>query len=90
MTKAELVKKVAGECSLTQAATEKVINAAIADIITAVNKEGKVDIAGFGKFEKKHRDARTGRNPSTGATIKIAASNTPAFKAAKAFKDAVK
>lgn len=89
MTKAELVKKVAAEVDLTQAATEKVINAAIADIIAAVAEEGKVDLAGFGKFEKKHKDARTGRNPLTGATIEIAASNAPAFKAAKAFKDAL-
>jgi DNA-binding protein HU-beta len=48
-----------------------------------------VSLVGFGTFSVKHRAARTGRNPRTGATINIAASNNPAFKAGKALKDAV-
>ena len=48
-----------------------------------------VTLIGFGTFARKHRDARTGRNPATGKEIKIPASNTPVFKAGKAFKDKV-
>lgn len=64
---------------------------ALTDVITSVLAEdGKVDLAGFGKFEVKHRKPRKGINPATGESIEIAASKGPGFKAAKAFKDAVK
>ena len=55
----------------------------------AVAAGEKVSIIGFGTFEKKHRDARTGRNPATGKAMQFAASDTPVFKAGKAFKDKV-
>ena len=61
------------------------------DIITETLAEGgKVDVTGFGKFEVKHREGRTGINPATREKIEIAASNVPTFKAAKALKDSVK
>ncbi|MGL5978082.1 MAG: HU family DNA-binding protein [Erysipelotrichaceae bacterium] len=59
-------------------------------IMETLANDGKVDIAGFGKFEVKHRAERDGINPSTKEKIKIAASKAPAFKVAKGFKDAVK
>ena len=59
---------------------------AIAD---ALKKGETVSMVGFGTFSVRHRAARTGRNPRTGETINIAASNNPAFKAGKALKDAV-
>ena len=63
---------------------------AVLDSITGALKQGdKVQISGFGTFEVRHRAARQGRNPQTGATIQIAASKAPAFKAGKALKDAV-
>ena len=49
----------------------------------------RVQITGFGTFESKHRKARQGRNPRTGQTIQIAATNTPAFRAGKGLKDAI-
>jgi DNA-binding protein HU-beta len=52
-------------------------------------KEGKVTLVGFGTFSKVHRKARKGRNPQTGATIKIKASNTAKFKPSKALKNAI-
>ncbi|MGL5540026.1 MAG: HU family DNA-binding protein [Erysipelotrichaceae bacterium] len=64
---------------------------ALTDVITeALAADGKVDIAGFGKFEVKHRAEREGINPATKEKITIAASKAPSFKAAKGFKDAVK
>ena len=89
MTKSELIKKVADQAGLSQKDTEKVLNAALADVIAAVKAGDPVVLAGFGKFEKKHTAAREGRNPATGAAIKIAAKNAVKFTAQKAFKDAL-
>ena len=54
-----------------------------------IKKGDKVQLVGFGTFEVREKNARTGRNPQTGATIEIPASTVPAFKAGKALKDAV-
>lgn len=63
----------------------------LADVVTAALKKGeKVTWTGFGTFEVRSRAARMGRNPQTGAPLHIAASKTPAFKAGKSLKDAVK
>ena len=63
---------------------------AVVNSITAALKKGQqVSVVGFGTFGVKHRAARSGRNPRTGETIQIAASNVPGFKAGKALKDAV-
>jgi len=60
------------------------------DAITAALKNGdQVSLVGFGTYSVKHRAARTGRNPQTGAEIQISAANVPSFKAGKALKDAV-
>jgi DNA-binding protein HU-beta len=61
------------------------------ETITGALKEGdKVTFTGFGTFERRHRQARVGRNPQTGAEVKIPASNVPAFKAGKSLKDSVR
>ena len=89
MKKTELIAAVAEKTGLTKKDAERVINATF-DSITAAMAEGdKVAIAGFGNFEVKTREARVGRNPRTKETIEIPASKLPAFKAAKALKDAV-
>ena len=89
MNKTELIVAIAEKAGLTKKDAERALNAAI-DAITASLAEGqKVQVAGLGSFEVKNREARTGRNPQTGETIQIAASKLPAFKAAKALKDAV-
>ena len=89
MNKTELVKKVAAEAELSQVKAAEVVNSVLGSIVDAVAAGEKVSIIGFGTFEKKHRDARTGRNPATGKAMQFAASDTPVFKAGQAFKDKV-
>ncbi len=89
MNKTEFIKAVADKAALSKKDAEAAVNAAI-EVITAELKAGeKVQIVGFGTFEVKAREARTGRNPQTGETIEIAASKHPAFAAGKSLKDAV-
>ncbi|MDA2979696.1 MAG: HU family DNA-binding protein [Actinomycetota bacterium] len=96
MNKTEMAKKLAGKTDLSQAKAAEVINAIFSSesghgIIAVELDAGRdVSIAGFGKFEPRHRKARSGRNPATGATIQIAAATVPAFKAAKGLKDRVR
>lgn len=89
MNKKELIDAAAAEADTTAAAAGRVIDAALAAIEGALAKGDTVAIAGFGSFEVRRREARTGRNPQTGAEIQIAASNAPAFKAAAALKRSV-
>ncbi len=89
MNKTELVKKVAAENGLTQKAAAAVVDCVLDSIKDSLAKREPVSLFGFGNFSCKHRDAREGRNPATGKVIKIAASNTPVFKPAKAFKEKV-
>ena len=89
MNKTELVKKVAAENNLTQKDAAAAVDSVLNFIVGSLAARKPVTLIGFGTFSCKHRDARTGRNPATGKEIKIAASNTPVFKAGKAFKDKV-
>jgi len=89
MNKTELVKKVAAENNLSQKDAAAAVESVLNTIVGSLAAREPVAIAGFGTFSCKHRDARTGRNPATGKEIKIPASNTPVFKAGKAFKDKV-
>lgn len=89
MNKAELVSKIADDSEISKASAERVLNAAIAAIIKSVTKGESVQLIGFGTYSQGKRAARKGRNPATGAEIKIAASKTVKFTAGKAFKDAV-
>ena len=90
MNKEELVKEIAKSAKLSQKDAAEALEATMATIQTAVAKGQKVTLVGFGTFEPRKRAARTGRNPQTGAAIKIAAKTVPAFSAGKKFKDAVK
>jgi DNA-binding protein HU-beta len=90
MNKEELVKEVAKKAKVSQKAAADVLSATIDTIQKTVAKGKKVTLVGFGTFEARKRKARTGRNPQTGAAIKIAAKTVPAFSAGKKFKDAVK
>ena len=89
MNKAELVAKMAEGADITKASADLALNVTIEAIIKAVTKGDKVQLVGFGTFGSGKRAARTGRNPATGAAIKIPASKTVKFTAGKAFKDAV-
>ncbi len=89
MNKTELIKKVAAENELTLKEATAVVNCVFNSIMDSLAAREPVSIFGFGSFSCRHRDARQGRNPATGKTIKIKASNTPVFKAALAFKEKV-
>lgn len=89
MNKTELIAAAAEQAGLTKKDTEKAINAALDAITAALVKGDKVQVSGFGIFEVKEREARTGRNPRTGEPMEIAASKNPAFKASKTLKDAI-
>ncbi len=89
MNKTELIAAVAESTGMTKKDTEQVISAALAAITDAIAGGDKVSLSGFGIFETKHREARTGRNPVTTQVILIPATNAPVFKASKTLKDAV-
>ena len=89
MNKTELVKKVAAENEITQKAAAAAVDSVLNSIVHSLAAREPVSLFGFGTFSCKHRDAREGRNPATGEKLTFAASNTPVFKAAKAFKDKV-
>ena len=89
MNKSELVKKVAAENELSQKAAAAVVDSVFSSIVDSLAAREPVSLFGFGTFTCRHRDARTGRNPATGEAMEFAASNTPVFKAAKAFKEKV-
>jgi DNA-binding protein HU-beta len=90
MTKADLITAVAGAAGISKKDAGAAVDATADAIVGAVKKGDKVQITGFGTFERRERAARTGINPQTKAQIKIAASKVPAFKAGKGFKDAVR
>ena len=89
MNKNELIDAIADEADLSKASAGRALDAAINAITAALKNQDTVSLVGFGTFSVKHRAAREGRNPRSGETIQISASNAPAFKAGKALKDAV-
>jgi DNA-binding protein HU-beta len=89
MNKTDLIDAIAAKADLSKKDAEAALKATIESIEEALKKDEKVVLVGFGTFSVKERAARTGRNPSTGKTIKIAASKAPAFKAGKELKDIV-
>ena len=92
MNKSDMAEKLARKCDLSQAKAAEVVNAIFDTkpgrgiIAIELDADREVNIAGFGKFETRRRSARTGRNPATGETIRIAAKKYPAFKAGKGLK----
>ena len=89
MNKAELIQAVAEKSGLSKKDAGVAFEAVIDAITDALKAGEKVSIVGFGTFAVKARAARTGKNPRTGESVEIAAKKLPAFKAAKALKDAV-
>jgi nucleoid DNA-binding protein len=89
MNKKDLIDEVAKDANLKKKDAEAAVNATFDAITKALKKDDKVQLIGFGTFDVKSRAARTGRNPQTGAEIKIEASRVPGFKAGKTLKDAV-
>ncbi len=89
MNKGEFVDAIADAAGVTKVDAGNVLDAMIKVVKKALKSGDSVSLVGFGTFTVRKRAARQGRNPRTGATIKIKASKIPAFKAGKALKDAL-
>lgn len=89
MNKSELIDLIAESADISKAKAGAALDAVVSGITGALKKGDTVSLVGFGTFSVKSRAARSGRNPQTGATIQIAASKVPGFKAGKALKEAV-
>ncbi|CAN1524383.1 MAG: HU family DNA-binding protein [Sulfuritalea sp.] len=89
MNKSELIETVASAAGISKAAAGRALDATTTSISAALKKGDLVTLIGFGTFYVGKREARNGRNPRTGATIKIKAANSPKFRAGKSLKDAV-
>lgn len=90
LNKKALAEKISDTVEITKKDATLIVETIFDSIVEAVKNGDKVDIAGFGKFEITERSARTGINPATKEKIQIPATKAPKFKAAKAFKEAVK
>lgn len=90
MNKAEIVARIALDTGLTKSAVGECLDAFVSDVTKSLKKGERVTLVGFGTFVVGRRKARTGRNPQTGAPIKIAARRVPRFSAGKELKEAVK
>ncbi len=89
MNKNELIAAAAEASGVSKKDTAAVLDALLDKITAAVAEGDKVQLIGFGTFETREHSERLGRNPRTGEVVEISASKAPAFKAGKAFKDAV-
>ena len=89
MNKTELVAAIADQAEISKKDAEKALKAFTDVVAEELQKGEKIQLVGFGTFEVAERAAREGRNPQTGATMKIEASKAPKFKAGKALKDLV-
>ena len=90
MNKSDLVDAVASSADLTTASAARAVDATLDAIGGALGNGDSVSLVGFGTFSVRHRAARDGRNPQTGAPMHIPASKVPGFKAGKGLKDKVK
>ncbi len=90
MNKSELIEQIAKSADISKAAAGRALDATVSAVKASLKKGGEVSLVGFGTFYVSKRAARNGRNPQTGATIKIKAAKVPKFRAGKALKDAVK
>ena len=90
MNKSDLIEHIASQADISKAAATRALDAIVGGVKTTLKKSGSVTTVGFGTFAVTKRAARTGRNPRTGAAIKIKAAKVPKFKPGKALKDALK
>ena len=89
MSKQELIDMIAEKADLTKADAARALEAVMEGVTAGLKESGKVTLVGFGTLTAKEREARTGRNPQTGETVKIAARVVPGFKAGSKLKDAL-
>ena len=89
VNKSELIDAVAESADISKVAASRAVDALVDSITKALRNNDQVTLVGFGTFSVRQREARSGRNPHTGATIEIKAAKLPTFKAGKGLKDAV-
>lgn len=89
MNKTELIEHIARQADLSKAAASRALEALISGVKSTLKKNNSVSLVGFGTFTVSKRAARAGRNPRTGAAIKIKAAKVPKFRPGKALKDAM-
>jgi DNA-binding protein HU-beta len=89
VNKTELIDHIASQADISKAAAGRALEAFIGGVKTSLKKGNNVSLVGFGTFAVTKRAARTGRNPRTGAAIKIKAAKVPKFRPGKALKDAL-
>jgi DNA-binding protein HU-beta len=89
VNKTELIEHIAKQADISKAAATRALEAMIGGVRSTLKKSGNVSLVGFGTFSVTKRAARSGRNPRTGAAIKIKAAKVPKFRPGKALKDAV-
>lgn len=89
MNKQQLIEAMANDASVTKATAAACLDSLLNTVTKVLKKKGEVRLVGFGTFTTAKRKATTGRNPQTGAAIKIPASVQPKFKPGKALKDAL-
>jgi DNA-binding protein HU-beta len=89
LNKADLIEQIAQSAEISKSAAERAVDAFIGAVKTSLRKEEMVTLVGFGTFYAGKRAARMGRNPRTGAELKISAARMPKFRAGKALKDAI-
>jgi len=89
VNKADMIEQIAQAAEVSKSAAERAIDALVGAVKTSLKKGDEVTLVGFGTFYVGKRQARTGRNPRTGATLEIAATKVPKFRAGKALKDAI-
>jgi DNA-binding protein HU-beta len=89
LNKTKIISSVAKECGISRLQAEKIIEATLGHIVTALRNDENVLIAGFGSFRVSQRAARTGVNPRTLKTVQISAAKVPKFSAGSALKKAV-
>ena len=87
MNREELISEISKKAKVSKKVAGDVLSATLDSIKSSVKKGSKVTLVGFGTFERRQRAARMGRNPQTGASLKIAAKKVPAFSAGKKFKE---
>jgi DNA-binding protein HU-beta len=89
MNKADLIEHIAVTAEISKSAAERAVDALVGAVKTSLRKDQMVTLVGFGSFYVGKRAARAGRNPRTGAEIRIRAARVPKFRAGKALRDAI-
>jgi DNA-binding protein HU-beta len=89
VNKTELIEHIASQADISKAAATRALDAVVGGVTRSLKKGESVSLVGFGTFSVSRREARSGRNPRTGATIKIKSAKVPKFRPGKALKDSV-